>query len=141
LVLDSAIGAQLTNRIPECGITPTGGGSPLPQYITAQPVSPAIGMRVWKRGATTGVTAGTIVDIDLAPSVGPAGHSYWSATNVDVRSDDPDHPFTRGGDSGAVVCDYTGAPVLLHVAGNSTISIGIPIEDAMTFLGVTQLTI
>lgn len=75
----------------------------------AAPKAAAVGMRVVKVGATTGVTEGIVTA--LAPLI-----------RVEPRpSAPPGYNLTDGGDSGAAWIEAaTGSPVAIHIAANPT---------------------
>lgn len=102
-------------------------------FGTASPIkiaTPRRGMRVIKRGRTSGDTESTILDTDFRifvayPNVGKVGFT------AQVRCD----RYTEAGDSGAIVIDKdTGAIVGLHFAGSGSSSIFTPIRTVVKAL-------
>jgi hypothetical protein len=67
--------------------------------------SPRLGGLVTKRGNATGVTGGTIVDIDYSGSVGVEGSSFSTPGQMLVRPLDEYAAFSAEGDSGALIVD------------------------------------
>lgn len=97
-----------------------------------QPAAPAIGMRVIKSGAETGITEGRVMRV--------------TAEEIEVTCADfsPDYSLSGGGDSGAVWLDAaTLAPVAIHLAGNAPGSleraIARPIELALSVLNLNPI--
>jgi hypothetical protein len=114
-------GASFTRSIPEAGQEPmVGAGWVLPPVITSTVAPASVGMTVWKRGASTGITVGTI-ELLVTDPIDPAMSSvhWWSAPHVEVAPLPPFEHFSDGGDSGAIVCDIHGNPVAFHVGGST----------------------
>src|SRR5215813_14583124 len=103
--------------------------------------SPAVGMSVAKSGRTTGFTMGTIASINTSVSVqyqrscGQGKKFVVSYTNQVVISSST---FSAGGDSGSLIVtnDSNHQPVALLFAGSSTTTIGNPIGEVLTKVGV-----
>jgi hypothetical protein len=85
------------------------------RLVPGPSTAPKPGDRVWKSGAATGITSGTIVD-----------SSYWCSTHAGIASDSPVHdlaprqllirstdqrPFAEEGDSGALVWSEDDEPI------------------------------
>jgi len=103
--------------------------------------SPAVGMSVAKSGRTTGFTMGTIASINTSVSVqyqrscGQGKKFVVSYTNQVVINSST---FSAGGDSGSLIVtnDSNHQPVALLFAGSSTTTIGNPIGEVLTKVGV-----
>jgi hypothetical protein len=102
---------------------------------------PAVGQAVAKSGRTTGLTCSSIGSVNTDVSV-----QYQKGCNqgkkfviayidqVVVNSSS----FSAGGDSGSLIVTQTGKqPVALLYAGSSSTTIGNPIQDVTSALGVT----
>lgn len=109
-------------------ITPTSdatGGLPLDASI--------LNKNVYKIGATTGKTSGTIVDINYTATV---GGKTWnnlvriSPVNLSV-------PFSKGGDSGSVIFNDSKQACVLLLGGNGgNTTVGFPIVPVLSGLNV-----
>ena len=92
--------------------------------------TPQRGMRIVKRGRTTGDTESTVLDTDFRifvayPGVGKVGFTGQ------VRCE----RYTNGGDSGAIVVDKDGGSIVgLHFAGSGSSSIFTPIRTVVNAL-------
>jgi hypothetical protein len=88
---------------------------------------------VFKVGATTGKTSGTIEDINYTTTV---DGKTWTNL-VRISPVDPSVPFSKGGDSGSLIFnDHTqGCALLLGGNGGNT-TVGFPIVDVLTGLDV-----
>lgn len=97
-------------------------------------VVPKRGMKVIKRGRTTGDTTGEVVDVDFRiafpyPELGVA---------VGFRNQVLCTRYTKPGDSGSIVVDQaTGKIVGLHFAGSGDGSVFNPIQAVQSALGFT----
>lgn len=67
--------------------------------------SPQLGGLVTKRGDATGITRGTIVDIDYSGSTCVEGSSFSTPGQILVRPLDEYDAFSAEGDSGALIVD------------------------------------
>jgi hypothetical protein len=67
--------------------------------------SPRLGGQVTKRGDATGITRGTIVDIDYSGSTCVEGSSFATPGQILVRPLDEYDAFSAEGDSGALIVD------------------------------------
>lgn len=102
------------------GVVPAAWEAEVAPHPTTRP---ALGARVSKVGAATGVTAGVVVDADFADVATIARRPQPAPRQLLVRGVDPRHPFSAPGDSGAAVRDAHGAIVGLlrgtHASGTS----------------------
>jgi hypothetical protein len=138
--LNEADWFQVHRSIPEAGNEPfAGAGWAVPAAISSTPVQPHVGMTVWKRGAATGITVGTIEEIDDEPMRAEPKAVWWSAPQVIVSPDGGFVHFAEGGDSGSIVCDVDGNPVALHVGGSThhRLSFGIVLDAVIDRLDIT----
>jgi hypothetical protein len=102
---------------------------------------PSVGLSVAKSGRTTGFTTGTIGSVDTNVSVqyqagcGQGKKFVVSYTNQVVINSTT---FSAGGDSGSLIVTNDGShnPVALLFAGSSTTTIGNPIREVLTKVGV-----
>ncbi len=108
---------QVTNAILGIG-APTGVGSA------------ALGSRVQKAGRTTGVTEGTILQVDATVRVDYAGPKALFTDQL-VAS-----PMSQGGDSGSSVLDMEKRVVGLLFAGSPAATIFNPIDVVLSSLDV-----
>jgi hypothetical protein len=113
-------------------------GVGVPASTTA---APTVGRGVAKAGRTTGLTCGTIGSTDTDVSVQyqkgcNQGKKFTiSYTNQVVMNSST---FSAGGDSGSlIVTSDTAQPVALLYAGSSSTTIGNPIGDVVSALGVS----
>ena len=130
------VGDYFTNRLDAAlaeirsehvgAIEPALPGAATPVSVT----DPAMGMKVLKRGRTTGDTESEIRDVHFRILV-----RYENVGVVGFTGQVLCAPFTDGGDSGAIVIDKsTGAVVGLHFAGSSKGSIFTPMRTVMSEL-------
>ena len=79
---------------------------PLPAGVPLAPghIEPRENMTVWKVGARTGRTTGTIIDVDVSFGMDMPGIGYVQFKRQ-VLIDTPDGAFSGDGDSGALVVD------------------------------------
>jgi hypothetical protein len=104
--------------------------------------APALGLAVAKSGRTTGFTTGTIGSINTSVSVqyqrgcGQGKKFTVRYTNQVVINSST---FSAGGDSGALIVtnDACHQPVALLFAGSSTATIGNPIGEVLTKVGMS----
>ena len=92
-----------------------------------------LGMRMTKSGRTTGVTSGTVSDLDFD------GHGHTDQIIVE-RDPDDEAPISDGGDSGSVWLDSSNRIVGLHWGGdskNQSFAIASPIGYVMEELGIS----
>jgi hypothetical protein len=110
--------------------------------ISSAPRAPSVGLGVAKSGRTTGFTTGTIGSINTSVSVqyqagcGQGKKFVVSYTNQVVIGPGS---FSAGGDSGSLIVtnDQNHQPVALLFAGSSTTTIGNPIGQVLTQVGIT----
>ena len=115
---------------------------PLPKVgklATGEPISAVEKMAVCKVGRTSGYTEGTITDVDADVSVGyQIGNLLFSGQIVVER---PRKPFSREGDSGALVVDKASRrPVALLFAGSDTHALANPIHRLLGRVGISMVT-
>ncbi|HJQ69935.1 MAG TPA: hypothetical protein VKA70_13240 [Blastocatellia bacterium] len=105
--------------------------------------APTVGLAVQKSGRTTGHTTGTISSINATISVryskscGSNNGPVFTFTNQVVINSST---FSAGGDSGSLIVSNTGncsQPVALLFAGSSTTTIGNPISQVLTQVGLS----
>lgn len=107
----------------------------------SSPASPTVSRGVAKAGRTTGLTCATIgsvntnVRVQYQARCGQGKKFVISYTNQVLISS---ASFSAGGDSGSlIVTSDTAQPVALLFAGSSTVTIGNPVADVTSALGVT----
>ncbi len=105
------------------------------------PVAPSVGRGVAKSGRTTGLTCASIGSVNTNVSVqyqkkcGQGRKFFVTYTNQVVVNSSS---FSAGGDSGSlIVTTDTAQPVALLYAGSSTTTIGNPIGDVISALGIS----
>lgn len=116
-----------------------------------EPVDFYEGMRVIKEGRTTGYTEGTINGIDADLNLpyrtdqfrNPAPPYAYFTGQIQIRADNF-QPFSRGGDSGSLVCgladDGAYHPIGLLFAGNgSTFTWANPIREVFDALDIDYI--
>ena len=104
-------------------------------------VNPSVGLGVAKSGRTTGFTTGTIASINTSVSVqytkecGGGKKFVVSYTNQVVINSTT---FSAGGDSGSLIVTNNAShnPVALLFAGSSSTTIGNPVGEVLTKLGI-----
>ncbi len=119
--------------------------------------TPTLGLAVAKSGRTTGYTTGTVQSVNTSVSVQyqkgcNSGKKFTVSYTNQVVVSAASGSFSAGGDSGSLIVsnDGTPNPVALLFAGNSTQTIGNPIQDVVsaftagghtfTFVGTTCAT-
>jgi hypothetical protein len=111
----------------------------------AASIAPKRGDRVWKAGAATGITTGTIVDASYCCSthVGAAADSRVhepAPRQLLIRSADPRRPFSGDGDSGALVFSDDDAVIgLLWGTTVAADSVACPIGPVLRALNIRLL--
>ena len=117
----------------------------------ATPGTPRVGLAVAKSGRTTGCQTGTIgsintnVNVQYQRGCGKGKKFVIGYTNQVVINSTT---FSAGGDSGSLIvsgsCSPTGsetngdnAPIALLFAGSSTSTVGNPIQDVVSALGIS----
>lgn len=109
--------------------TPVGGyGTP-----ESAPIAAAIDQKVQKYGRTTGLTKGMITGINAVVII---NYDSGRARFVDqIVVEGTGGSFSAGGDSGSLIVeDVTNKPVALLFAGNSSVTIGNPIDKVLSQL-------
>jgi hypothetical protein len=108
---------------------------------SSSPATPAVGMAVSKSGRTTGLTCAgigstnTTVRVQYQKNCGSGRKFTITYTNQVVVNSTS---FSAGGDSGSlIVATNTAQPVALLYAGSSSSTIGNPIQDVISALGVS----
>jgi hypothetical protein len=101
------------------------------------PARPQVGMKVYKIGATTGLTYGTIISINGAITVDYRGLGIINFVNTLVIRGDGE-PFSMPGDSGSFIINGKGYLVGIVFAGdpNGSISFGNSIGEIVNLLGI-----
>lgn len=103
----------------------------------------ALGMRVRKRGRTTGLTYGSVDGVSLTVNVDYGnGIGVRTLTNqVSVTADTARNPrFSDRGDSGSVILDDDGYVVALLFAGSGTSTVGNQIAAVLSELNIRICT-
>jgi hypothetical protein len=103
--LASATTATLGNRTPSDGY-----GTPSATIAAA-----ALNQVVQKYGRTTGLTTGSVVDINATINVGYSSGTARFVSQITIKSNGQ---FSRAGDSGALIVDANKRPVGLLFAGS-----------------------
>jgi hypothetical protein len=123
-VTDAALALIDDDRIDEVDFTVLGAQSPLAM------IKPKRGMKVVKRGRTTGDTEGEVQDIHFSIVI-----TYPGVGQVGFRDQVKCTRYTEGGDSGSIVVDKeTGKIVGLHFAGSPGMSAFNPIDEVVKAL-------
>ena len=133
--VDCAVAALRTGQMDSTGYIEGEG------VISSSVTGPSVGLGVQKSGRTTGHTTGTIGSINTSVSVQyqvqcGKGRKYTvSYTNQVVINSST---FSAGGDSGSLIVTNASCPhpVALLFAGSSSSTIGNPIGEVLTKLGV-----
>jgi hypothetical protein len=129
--VDCAIARLISSNLADPVFLPNVG-----KLASANPVAPAVGMKVLKTGRTTGPTAGTITDIHATVKV---QYSLGVCTfDEQVLVVGTGGPFSAAGDSGSVIVQATprDATALLF-AGSTTHTIANRMDAVLTALGVS----
>jgi hypothetical protein len=95
-------------------------------------VAERLGMPVYKLGRTSGFTEGTLKYIGLQRQIIKIGSKDCIYTNVLAVSAPRDQPFSRPGDSGALVYTADGFGIGLVIGGTNGVDNGR--QDSVTFL-------
>ncbi len=114
--------------------------------ISASTVAAFVGQAVKKSGRTTGLTRSSISGINATVSVGYEtecnGSSFTNTFTGQILVKNKGSKFLNSGDSGSLMVeDVSTNPraVGLLYAGSSTIAVANPINDDLSFLGVTMV--
>jgi len=107
------------------------GNLPMKPIMTADEVK--VGLLVCKTGRTTFYTEGKVTGINASSRIWYDQGEMLFAKLVVIESVNP-YPFSQGGDSGSIICDMYGRPVLVLFAGSDYITLGFYIETAMEML-------
>ncbi|MFQ5893424.1 MAG: hypothetical protein ACE5H5_03845, partial [Nitrospinota bacterium] len=129
-VIDAAIALTSTADV--------GTGTPIDGYGTpsSTTVAASVGMPVQKYGRTTGLTTGTVTDINATVLVSYNSGTARFVNQVVIEGDAG--AFSAGGDSGSLIVTQGGNnPVALLFAGSSVVTIGNPIDAVLARFGVT----
>lgn len=129
--MDAAIASATTDELGN-GTPPDGYGIP-----TSQTVAETIDQAVQKYGRTTGLTTGTVTDINGIVNVGYTNGTARFVNQIVVKSK---KPFLKLGDSGSLlVTDPDKNPVGLLFASNRSgkLAIANPIDPVLARFGVT----
>lgn len=131
--MDAAIALSSTGSL-DNETLPDGYGVPGSTVVNA-----FIGQAVQKYGRTTGLTTGSVSDINVNVNVcyrsNPVGRCTKSAMFVDQIAITPG-AFSDGGDSGSLIVDANNNPVGLLFAGSDTHTIASPIGPVLERFGV-----
>jgi hypothetical protein len=100
------------------------------------PVVPALGMAVAKSGRTTGVTRGTISDLDADFDV-DYSELGLGTRHVEHQIVIDDDGFSAPGDSGSLIVDDQNRPVALLFAGGDSGTDGNPILSVIDALDIS----
>jgi hypothetical protein len=92
-----------------------------------------------KRGISTQVTSGRIVDTNQTIPVGYGNIvDPWPLSDqLQIQGDSPDKPFSRGGDSGSAVINDKNQLIGLLVGGDERYSYATPIEYVLNQLRIS----
>jgi hypothetical protein len=134
--MDAAIAISSTEELGYS--TPTVGGYGAPD---SNPTSAAVNMQVKKYGRTTGLTQGTVSELNVTVDVCYETLGFFRckklARFVGQIGISPG-TFSAGGDSGSLIVTQEGNnPVGLLFAGSSIRTFANPIELVLTHFGVT----
>jgi hypothetical protein len=142
----SASAQAATNNIVDCAfaeIDSSVGYTPIINGGVAAPTgtnTANVGDAVTKSGRTTGVTVGTIADINATVSVsyGRGGATYDDQIIINNQNGPLGAPFSQPGDSGSLIIS-NGKAVGLLFAGSSQTTIANHIENVLSALKITLL--
>jgi hypothetical protein len=110
--------------------------APLP--LLGEPREVRLKERVFKVGATSGVTWGVVTDLLYTIAIAGKGESYVFADMIMIRGEDR-KPLMHPGDAGAVIVGEDGAVLGLMLAGSARVSIACPIRAVLEQLGCDLL--
>lgn len=126
-VVDAAL-AELLDTVEADPAIVDVGGAPLG---VAQP---QLGSRVIKSGRTTGLTQGTVTQVDVTANV-RYGDRLARFTNQIMIT-----PFSQPGDSGSLVLDYERNAVGLLFSGSDQVAVANPFASVLAALNVDLVT-
>jgi hypothetical protein len=127
-VIDAAIASTDTSLVGN--MTPGDGyGTPSSTIATA-----ALDMSVQKYGRTTGLTQGQVTGINATVLV---SYGYGKTARFVNQIVITPGSFSAAGDSGSLIVDMNKNPVGLLFAGSSSDTIANPIDDVLSYFGVT----
>jgi hypothetical protein len=97
------------------------------------------GTHVRKRGISTGISSGHIVDTNQTIHVGYGNIvDPWPLNDqLQIQGDPPSEPFSRGGDSGSAVINDNNQLIGLLVGGDESHSYATPIEYIISQLQIS----
>lgn len=111
----------------------------MPKLCLPYPISPsrAVGQRVWKAGAATGVTSGVVKSVDYSLSLwyDSMNVRFHFGSQILIGSEDG-APFCEAGDSGALVVTEDGAGVGVVCAQTSQGAVASPLSGLFESLGL-----
>jgi hypothetical protein len=110
------------------------------EVIGGREVAERLGQSVYKRGRTTGLTRGTLEIVGLQRQrivIGGRDHIY---TNILAVKCEDDTPFSKSGDSGALVYTEDGYPLGLVIAGTEQYSFVSPLDACLRDMKATLIT-
>lgn len=119
-------------------------GSTIPEIMTiGRPVNPPVpaflNQSVAKHGRTTGLTFGTVVDINVDGNVNVDGRPAYFEDQIAIVG--TYGPFSDGDDSRSLVLGNPGShPFGLLFAGDNTHTLANPIQAVLNRLGATIVT-
>jgi hypothetical protein len=112
---------------------------PVKGVIGGREVAERLGQPVYKRGRTTGLTRGILEIVGLQRQrivIGGRDHIY---TNILAVKCEDDTPFSKSGDSGALVYTEDGYPLGLVIAGTDQYSFVSPLDACLRDMKATLL--
>jgi hypothetical protein len=112
---------------------------PIKEVIGGREVAERLGQPVYKRGRTTGLTRGILEIVGLQRQrivIGGRDHIY---TNILAVKCEDDTPFSKSGDSGALVYTEDGYPLGLVIAGTDQYSFVSPLDACLEDMKATLL--
>lgn len=129
--------AEVTNG----ALLPVGTVDGMKALTSRQPIRPgdAVKMKVWKAGAASGVSRGTITGVhqDLSMFYGSMQDKYRFGDQILIASDTPGKAFSDPGDSGSLVVTDAGDPVGILFAKSKSGSVASPLTGLFTALGLS----
>jgi hypothetical protein len=99
------------------------------------PVDPRPGMKVTKFGAGTGLTRGTIVDVDANLYVDYSFGTFRFEHQVVIESSEASGEFATNGDSGSLAINDQGQASAMIFAASGQFAVACPLKTVLTELG------
>ena len=131
---NNKIDAAIAKLQPFVTVDNTTDGYGTPSSTVAPPAT--VGLLVQKQGRTTGLTKGTVSGINATVIIKYDKGRARFVEQIVVQGNGSS--FSLGGDSGSlIVTDPGKRPVALLFAGSSSTTIGNPIQEVLSFFGLT----